>query len=115
MSTNQRLTVAEPYGKGPEQRDLGLLLYHTGDVRGAFDHLTSYLAWREEKGDKEMVPSTSNAFIAVAAESQVREDNAVDVLMVELQRRILEETLQSPEVGEEGEEEEGGAPKTGEV
>ena len=84
-----------------EQRDLGVLLFHDGKIKEALEHLEAFELWREGGGDDAApnlvsdVRSNAGGTDAVLAELQVREDEALAKLMLDLRRMALEEALES--------------------
>lgn len=88
-------------GEGYEQRDLGVLLFHDGKIKEALEHLEAFELWREGGGDDAAPNLVSDVLNAggtdavLAAELQVREDEALAKLMLDLRRMALEEALES--------------------
>ena len=87
-------------GEGYEARDLGVLMFHDGKIKEALEHLESFERWREGgKADEapNLVSDVLNAGgtdAVLAAELQVREDEAMAKLMLDLRRMALEEALE---------------------
>ena len=87
-------------GEGYEARDLGVLMFHDGKIKEALEHLESFERWREGgKADEapNLVSDVLNAGgtdAVLAAELQVREDEALAKLMLDLRRMALEEALE---------------------
>ena len=87
-------------GEGYEQRDLGVLMFHDGKIKEALEHLEAFELWREGGGDDAAPNLVSDVLNAggtdavLAAELQVREDEALAKLMLDLRRMALEEALE---------------------
>mgnify|MGYP001970609650 CR=1 FL=1 len=99
-------------GVGYEQRDLGVLLYHDGRRAEALEALEAYDEWRSG-GGADAAPTLVGDVLNLggsdavqAAEMQVREDEALKAVMLELRKGKLEQTIAGNE---------GGGFKSGEV
>ena len=86
-------------GEGYEARDLGVLMFHDGKIKEALEHLESFERWREGgKADEapNLVSDVLNAGgtdAVLAAELQVREDEALARVLLQLRKDALEETV----------------------
>ena len=88
-------------GSGYEQRDLGVLLYHDRKYAESLEHLEAFVAWKEE-GKADEAPKLVSDVVnlggqdaVLAAELQVREDVALDQLLLMLRKMKLEEALEN--------------------
>jgi hypothetical protein len=86
-------------GKGYEQRDLGILKFHDGKKKEALEHLEKYEAWKES-GEADAAPqfvgdvvNLGGSDAVLAAELQVREDEALARVLLQLRKDALEETV----------------------
>ena len=86
-------------GKGYEQRDLGILKFHEGKRKEALEHLEKYEAWRES-GEADAAPTFVGDVVnlggsdaVLAAELQVREDEALARVLLQLRKDALEERV----------------------
>jgi len=90
---------------GYEQRDMAVLLYHSGYRRDALDALVAFQQWKattklsavEIDGSTVVSPVAPTPEFAwesgdpvVAAQLALREDEALDKVLLELQREVLE-------------------------
>ena len=86
-------------GVGFEARDLGVLLFHDGRYGEALELLEGFEAWKRDGGADAApifvgdVVNLGGSDAVLAAELQVREDEALDRLMLILRKRVLEETI----------------------
>jgi hypothetical protein len=86
-------------GCGYEQRDLGVLKFHDGKRREALEHLEKYEAWRDS-GAADAAPqyvgdvvNLGGSDAVLAAELQVREDEALARVLLQLRKDALEERV----------------------
>ena len=86
-------------GCGYEQRDLGVLKFHDGKRREALEHLEKYEAWRDS-GAADAAPqyvgdvvNLGGSDAVLAAELQVREDEALARVLLQLRKDALEKTI----------------------
>lgn len=88
---------------GYEQRDMAVLLYHSGYRRDALDALVAFQQWKAttklsaveiDDSTTSTVPTPEFAWESgdpvVAAQLALREDEALDKVLLELQREVLE-------------------------
>ena len=87
-------------GEGYEQRDLGVLMFHEGMHKEALDHLESFNKWKEA-GKADAAPQFVGDVVnlggqdaVLAAQLQVREEEALATLLLHLRKKALEEALQ---------------------
>ena len=86
-------------GEGYEQRDLGVLMFHEGKIDEALKNLEAYQAWKES-GKADAAPQFVGDVVnlggqdaVLAAQLQVREDEALAALLLHLRKRALENAL----------------------
>jgi hypothetical protein len=86
-------------GVGFEARDLGVLLFHDGKPDAALEKLEAFFEWKESGGADAPpafvgdVLNLGGSNAALAAELQVREDAALDALVLQLRKMALEKTI----------------------
>ncbi len=84
---------------GYEQRDLGILKFHDGERKEALFHLEKYEQWRES-GAADAAPqfvgdvvNLGGSDAVLAAELQVREDEALSRVLLQLRKDSFEERM----------------------
>ena len=90
LATERLLQLDGGEGTG---RDLGVLLFHDGKIKEALEHLEAFELWREGGGGGGAlvsgVLSAGGTDAVLAAELQVREDEALAKLMLDTRRMAL--------------------------
>jgi len=92
-------------GEGYEQRDLGILKFHDGEGREALTHLEKYELWRAAGGADSVpqfvgdVVNLGGSDAVLAAELQVREDEALSRVLLQLRKDALEKQVGNQQNG----------------